>query len=211
MADDDAGTATRGKKILGLPSWSWILIAGVGAGALYFVWKRKSSASASAASNAPSTAATAGTSQTNDQPSGLATDQYESLLALLRDMQSQEGNETETEPPPLHGGNPPGKGGPPIPVGGPPTPTPKPTPKPAPPPAPKPAPPPASNKTYTVKSGDTLWAIAPKVGLGSGQAGVDKLYNYDGNAQTIRAEAEKHGFHSDFQHWIFPGEVLHLP
>lgn len=200
MAESETGTASR-KAGINLPMWAWITIAGVGAGALYFVWKRKSSASTSAASNSPSTAATTGTSQTNDQPSGLATDQYESLLALLRDLQSQESNEPAPPPPPIQGGSPPKGGGPPTQP-----------PMPPPPPPVKVSPPPvAAGKTYTVKSGDTMSAIAQKAGLGGGEAGADKLYYYDGNAQVIRTEAQKHGKTTDFVHWIYPGEVLHLP
>lgn len=64
-------------------------------------------------------------------------------------------------------------------------------------------------KSYTVKSGDTLIGIASKqFGLPANEGGADQLYNYDGNAATIQKQARAHGKTSDFQHWIYPGEVL---
>jgi hypothetical protein len=72
---------------------------------------------------------------------------------------------------------------------------------------------PASNvKSYTVKSGDTMEGIASKqFGLPATEAGADTLYNYDGNAATVRTNAQKHGITSDFVHWIYPGEQLKYP
>lgn len=64
--------------------------------------------------------------------------------------------------------------------------------------------------TYTVKSGDTLWGLAPKLGFGSG-SNYMQLYNYDGNANTIENTAKQHGHFSNFANWIFPGETLHYP
>lgn len=61
---------------------------------------------------------------------------------------------------------------------------------------------------YTVVSGDTLWGIAAKM-LGSGSKWMQI---YDINAETIEAEAKKHGkSSSDRGHWIWPGEVLTIP
>ncbi|MBQ6091361.1 MAG: LysM peptidoglycan-binding domain-containing protein [Lachnospiraceae bacterium] len=61
--------------------------------------------------------------------------------------------------------------------------------------------------SYTVVSGDTLWAIAAKhCGGGSNWT---KLY--DANASTIEAAAKAHGkSSSDHGHWIWPGEVFTL-
>lgn len=62
-----------------------------------------------------------------------------------------------------------------------------------------------STKTYTVKSGDTLNAIASR-------NHVDEPALYSMNSGTIEATARSHGFSSsDGGHWIFPGEVLKIP
>ena len=60
---------------------------------------------------------------------------------------------------------------------------------------------------YVVASGDTLWGIAAS--HCGGGANWTKLY--DANAETIEAEARKHGkANSDHGHWIWPGEILAL-
>lgn len=65
-----------------------------------------------------------------------------------------------------------------------------------------------SAKTHTVKSGDTLWAIARKY-LGSG-AKYGTIYNL--NKTVIEQTAKKHGkTSSNGGHWIYPGTVLQLP
>ncbi|EET60429.1 LysM domain protein [Marvinbryantia formatexigens DSM 14469] len=64
-------------------------------------------------------------------------------------------------------------------------------------------------KRYTVKSGDTLWAIARKFYGGSGS---DWKKIYDANKSTIESTAKKYGYgSSDSGHWIFPGCVLTIP
>lgn len=61
--------------------------------------------------------------------------------------------------------------------------------------------------SYTVRSGDTLSAIAKK--HCGGTANWTKLY--DANAATIEETAKAHGkSSSDHGHWIWPGEVLQL-
>lgn len=65
-----------------------------------------------------------------------------------------------------------------------------------------------TNGTYTVKSGDTLWAIA-KHYYGSGTS-WRTIYN--ANKAEIERIAKAHRFSSsDHGHWIFPGEVLVIP
>lgn len=62
--------------------------------------------------------------------------------------------------------------------------------------------------SYTVKSGDTLWAIAKRF-LGSGSK-WKTIYN--ANKSIIEKTAKKHGFKSSATgHWIFPGTKLTIP
>lgn len=62
--------------------------------------------------------------------------------------------------------------------------------------------------SYTVKSGDTLWAIAKRF-LGSGSKW--KII-YNANKSTIEKTAKKHGFKSSATgHWIFPNTKLTIP
>lgn len=62
--------------------------------------------------------------------------------------------------------------------------------------------------SYTVKSGDTLWAIAKRF-LGSGSK-WKTIYN--ANKSTIEKTAKKHGFKSSATgHWIFPNTKLTIP
>lgn len=66
----------------------------------------------------------------------------------------------------------------------------------------------AAAKTYTIKSGDTLWGIAQKQ-LGSG-AKYSQIYSL--NKTIIDETAKKHGKKSsDGGHWIYPGTTIKLP
>lgn len=86
-----------------------------------------------------------------------------------------------------------------------PKPAPAPTPKPAPVPAPKPTPAPiAKPKTYTIRSGDTLTAIALRHRTTAGAL-------YTKNASLLDSVARKHG-RKDSGHgrYIYPGTVIRL-
>lgn len=66
----------------------------------------------------------------------------------------------------------------------------------------------SSGKSYTVKSGDTLWGIAKKF-YGSGSS-WKKIYNK--NKSKIESAAKKHGKKSSSNgHWIYPGTRLTIP
>ena len=62
--------------------------------------------------------------------------------------------------------------------------------------------------SYTIKSGDTLWAIARKK-LGKGSRWKE-IYNL--NKTIIEKTAKKHGRKSSSSgHWIYPGTKIKLP
>lgn len=64
------------------------------------------------------------------------------------------------------------------------------------------------SKTYTVKSGDTLWGIAKKQ---LGDATKWKTI-YNKNKSVIESTAKKRGYKSSSNgHWIFPGTKLTIP
>ena len=66
----------------------------------------------------------------------------------------------------------------------------------------------SSGKSYTIKGGDTLWAIATRY-YGSGTQYM-KIYN--ANKSTIESAAKAHGFSSSQNgHWIWAGTTLTIP
>jgi hypothetical protein len=157
---ESTGVPAPSKKVLGLPP-KYVLPAAVGFGLaaiLYYRYKKNKAAAAAAASGA-STAAASGASTvtptTTDQTAGIATDQYESLLALVRDLQGNISSEpvSVTGPP-----GPPGPAGTPA---SPPPPVPPSPPVTTPPPVqgpPAPAPPPVHRP---------MWHFVSVPGLGT--------------------------------------------
>jgi hypothetical protein len=209
VAETDGSVNTgMNKKILGMPMWLAVsggaaILAGV-----YF-WYRKKQSAASSSSN--SVTSTNGASTDSSGYQGLDTEEYESLLAQLRDLQEQEGSEPNPVPgppgppgppgesggPPLQGGNPPGGGGP-VPVK-------------APPPNP-----PSQKRTVKVAPfpawNSTLWGIAGKEYGKSDTANVDKIFN--ANKSLIEGQEIRHGMtrtQADSKKWLYPGEVLTIP
>lgn len=74
--------------------------------------------------------------------------------------------------------------------------------------APAPPPPAPAQTSYTIVSGDTLWAIASRFYGDGGQWGRI----YDANAATLDAAAQAHGrASSDTGHWIYPGTTVVIP
>lgn len=64
------------------------------------------------------------------------------------------------------------------------------------------------NRKYTIKKGDTLWALAKKY-LGNGSK-WKKIY--DANKTVIENAAKKHGFKSSSKgHWIWEGTTITIP
>jgi len=81
--DTGGGSNLLTRKIAGLPTWGWVGVsAAVGIVMLVWLQNRKKAAAP------PATTDTTGNQSVVDS-SGLATGQYESLLALLRDIQGQ--------------------------------------------------------------------------------------------------------------------------
>lgn len=65
-----------------------------------------------------------------------------------------------------------------------------------------------ASTTYTIKSGDTLWAIA----YSHYKSGTKSTVIYNANKDVIEAAAKKHGRKSSENgHWIYPGTVLTIP
>ena len=68
----------------------------------------------------------------------------------------------------------------------------------------------SGGKTYTVKQGDTLWAIAQRPEHYGNGAQYKKIY--EANKTIIEETAKKHGkSSSNGGHWIYPGQVFTIP
>lgn len=69
---------------------------------------------------------------------------------------------------------------------------------------------PTSGTSYTVVSGDNLWAISRKKYGYANNASVSGIYN--ANKNVIENAAKAHGLSSSENgHWIYPGTVLTIP
>jgi len=75
---------------------------------------------------------------------------------------------------------------------------------------PRPTPAPSSSRTYTVVSGDNLWAIARKFYGGNG-SDWQKIYNANKSVIESTANRYRGGRGSDNGHWIYPGTVFTIP
>lgn len=65
-----------------------------------------------------------------------------------------------------------------------------------------------TNKSYTIKSGDTLWGISQKFY----KTGTKWKTIYNANKDIIESTAKKRGMKSsDNGHWIFPGVTITIP
>lgn len=90
--ENSAGSGfSLSKKLYGIPTWGWLAIAAAG-GVAALVWMQSRKKAAT-----PATTANSGPTYAD----GIPTEQYESLLALLRDIQGQ--GSTSTTPPPSGG------------------------------------------------------------------------------------------------------------
>lgn len=105
---ETGGTFSR--RVGGLPVWGWVAIA-VAGGVVIFMWLQHKNNSSSGAASAQT--ATNMTGADN----GLATDQYESLLALLRDVQGEASVHVPGPPGPAGAAGTPGPTGPAGPSG----------------------------------------------------------------------------------------------
>lgn len=92
---------TGGTKLMGIPTWGWVAIS-TGVAVVGIVWWRNRKSNQAANSQQATT-----TPSNTDLTAGLATDQYETILSQIRDLQGQEAGEPAPQP------GPPGPAGPP--------------------------------------------------------------------------------------------------
>jgi nucleoid-associated protein YgaU len=204
MADEDVTSSGGGfsKKIAGVPLWGWSVgIGGLAVGIWW--WRKKNAASSTQQSNTDGTNPSGATSNTTPTNSSMSTEQYESLLALLRDIQGEEGSIISKLP---SQSSTPTMPGPPVPA----------QPPGAPPKSgsPQPGPQPTSPRTVTVNKSpawnSTLWGIAQRY-YGDGSQ-YDKIY--EANKAMILQEETKHGMtqaQAADRKWLYPGEKLVVP
>ena len=186
-----------GNKWKGIPVWAWLSIGAMTVGVGWFLYKKHEATVAAAAANTAATANTGTASTDTSGAAGLDTNQYESLLALLQDIQgavsTPPGTPTPTTPvqtgPVIQPVGPePGPGGP---IAIPPVSTP-------------------SANTYTVMSGDSLFTIAAKK-LGNS---ADWTQLLAANKSVITNTALQHGAtpaKAASGSLIYPGEKLVIP
>jgi hypothetical protein len=221
-----------------LPIWAWALVIGGGA---VFVYEYKKAAAKAAAGSSTTASSSTGTTSTTSPAgagtsaggqtivpvpvlNGAATQDYQSLYAQLQqnngDVAAQtsgisnlsngltaQGQQLATLTGDVNGIQTAINGLSSTSQNPPPASQPQPTQgsTPSTPPAP------TYNK-YTIQAGDTMAALGNKYfGGGDTEAAADQLYYFDGNAATIRNEAEAHGYTSDFVAHIWPGESISVP
>lgn len=183
---------TLKKKAGPMPVWAWAVF-GVGALAVFLIYRQKKSGAASANGQ---------TTTSSPNATALGSNELSNLVPTAYPMPFQLGdvfvNNSQTVGPVTQTNHPP----PPPPH--PPPPPPPPHPQPHPPPPPK-----TTNTTYTIVSGDTLWGIAQRF-YGNGN---DWKTLYNANQAVIEQYAKAHGLWnpSDPGHWIFPGERIIIP
>jgi nucleoid-associated protein YgaU len=187
-----------GKSWHGLPVGVWFGLAGLGAGLAWFLYKKHK---ADSAATTAATATTASTASTDTGGSGgMDTGQYESLVALLQDIQGEVSTSTPAGTTVT---------GSPTTVVQPIGPVSTTTPMQLPPISTPVAPTPTAN-TYTVMPNDSLFTIAAKR-LGSG---ADWTQILGANKTVITNTALQHGATQSKAasgSLIYPGEVLVIP
>lgn len=80
------GSGLQG-KMMGLPVWAWVALAAAG-GITFFVWRQGKNKDTATTTAPP----------VDQDPQGLSTEQYESLLAVIRDLQGQSPEGGDTPP-----------------------------------------------------------------------------------------------------------------
>jgi nucleoid-associated protein YgaU len=208
-ANPTPGDNGLGAKKNGIPLWIWVGGAVVLIVGGYYIYKGRQ---ATAATQAASTTSQTATTDTSD--SGIGTEQYETLLSQLRDLQGEES--TQSNPPPPRVVSVGSVNPPPLSTSPPVSPPPPPPTSPPPPPpvTTSPTPNPVSPNVVTVQPypawNSTLWGIAQKeYGDGSQYPKI-----FAANENLIVGQEEAHGMSAadaQSRKWLYPGEAITVP